>query len=99
MSRNQIPRDHEDDHSHQSAAARRDFLTKRTGTILDHIAGFSFDPETTRGYIENFIGTAQVQIGVAGPLLVHGEHASGEFYVPLATTEECGSSINPVAPR
>ena len=87
MSRNQIPRSHEDDHSHHSAAARRDFLTERTGTTLDHVAGFSFDPETTRGNIENFIGAAQVPIGIAGPLLVHGEHASGEFYVPLATTE------------
>jgi hydroxymethylglutaryl-CoA reductase len=25
--------------------------------------------------------------GSAGPLLVHGEHAQGEFYVPLATAE------------
>ena len=87
MSRNQIPRDHEDDHSHHSAAVRRDFLIEHTGTTLDHIAGFSFDPHTTRGNIENFIGAAQVPIGIAGPLLVHGEHASGEFYVPLATTE------------
>ena len=58
MSRNQIPRDHEDDHSHHSAAVRRDFLIEHTGTTLDHIAGFSFDPHTTRGNIENFIGAA-----------------------------------------
>ena len=87
MSRDQIPRDHEDDYSHHSAAVRRDFLVDHTGTTLDHVAGFSFDPQTTRGNIENFIGAAQVPIGIAGPLLVHGEHASGEFYVPLATTE------------
>ena len=87
MSRNQIPRDHKDDHSHHSAAVRRDFLVDHTGTTLDHVAGFSFDPHTPRGNIENFIGAAQVPIGIAGPLLVHGEHASGEFYVPLATTE------------
>jgi hydroxymethylglutaryl-CoA reductase (NADPH) len=30
---------------------------------------------------------AQVPIGLAGPLLVNGEHARGEFYVPLATAE------------
>lgn len=30
---------------------------------------------------------AQVPIGVADPLLVNGEHAAGEFYVPIATTE------------
>jgi hydroxymethylglutaryl-CoA reductase (NADPH) len=28
-----------------------------------------------------------VPIGLAGPLLVDGEHAQGEFYVPLATAE------------
>ena len=26
-------------------------------------------------------------IGVAGPLRINGEHARGDFYVPLATTE------------
>jgi hydroxymethylglutaryl-CoA reductase (NADPH) len=30
---------------------------------------------------------AQVPIGVAGPMLVDGEDAQGEFYVPLATAE------------
>ena len=39
------------------------------------------------GNVEHFIGVAQVPIGLAGPLLVNGEHAQGEFYVPLATAE------------
>ncbi|MDE2597000.1 MAG: hydroxymethylglutaryl-CoA reductase [Sphingomonadales bacterium] len=37
--------------------------------------------------IENMIGLAQLPVGVAGPLLVRGLHASGEYLVPLATTE------------
>src|SRR3712207_9312823 len=37
--------------------------------------------------VEHFLGVAQVPIGLAGPLLVDGEHAQGEFYVPLATAE------------
>ncbi|HYF65587.1 MAG TPA: hydroxymethylglutaryl-CoA reductase, partial [Herpetosiphonaceae bacterium] len=52
-----------------------------------HVGQFSFDPAILPGNIEHFIGAAQVPIGVAGPLLVNGEHARGEFYVPLATTE------------
>jgi Hydroxymethylglutaryl-coenzyme A reductase len=32
-------------------------------------------------------GGAQVPIGIAGPLLVDGEHARGVFYLPLATSE------------
>src|SRR6059036_296929 len=39
------------------------------------------------GNVEHFVGVAQVPIGLAGPLLVHGEHAQGDFYVPLATAE------------
>jgi len=40
-----------------------------------------------KGNIENLIGTVQMPLGVAGPLEIHGEHAQGTFYVPLATTE------------
>jgi hydroxymethylglutaryl-CoA reductase (NADPH) len=29
----------------------------------------------------------QVPVGVAGPLIVKGEHAKGEYFLPLATTE------------
>jgi hydroxymethylglutaryl-CoA reductase (NADPH) len=37
--------------------------------------------------IENFVGTAKVPVGIAGPLRVRGLFAQGDFYVPLATTE------------
>ena len=37
--------------------------------------------------IENFVGTVKVPLGIAGPLYVHGDFASGIYYVPLATTE------------
>lgn len=37
--------------------------------------------------IENFLGTARLPIGVAGPLCVNGLFAEGYYYVPLATTE------------
>ena len=44
-------------------------------------------PAILPGNIENFIGVAQVPIGLAGPLRIQGEHAQGDFYVPLATSE------------
>ena len=37
--------------------------------------------------IENFIGTLEVPVGLAGPLRVNGTYAQGDFYIPLATTE------------
>jgi len=82
-----VPRDREDDHTHEAAEARRAFLRVRTGVSTDHLGSFSFDPAMTRGNVEHFTGVAQVPVGIAGPLLVDGEHARGDFYVPLATAE------------
>ncbi len=36
---------------------------------------------------ENMIGAVQVPLGVAGPLLVKGTYATGNYFIPLATTE------------
>lgn len=82
-----IPRDHKHDYSREMAAKRREFVAEQTGATLSHVAQYSFDPAILPGNIENFIGVAQVPIGVAGPLRIAGEHAVGDFYVPLATTE------------
>jgi hydroxymethylglutaryl-CoA reductase (NADPH) len=82
-----IPRSRENDYTPEAAAGRREFLRERTGVELEHVAEWSFDPGIAQGNIENFIGVAQVPLGVAGPVLVNGEHAKGDFYVPLATAE------------
>ena len=82
-----IPRDAEDDYSAAVIGQRRDFIEQKTGATLHHVSQFSFPPDDTRGNIEHLLGAAQVPIGIAGPLLIHGDHAEGEFYVPLATTE------------
>ncbi len=82
-----IPRDKEDDYTPDMAACRREFLRERTGVSLEHVGRFSFDPGVLPGNVENFSGVAQVPVGVAGPLCINGEHAHGDFYVPLATTE------------
>jgi hydroxymethylglutaryl-CoA reductase (NADPH) len=84
---NRIPRDKENDYTEAMAQQRRDFATGKTGTLLEHVSHYAFDPDRTAGNVENFIGVAQVPIGLAGPLLVNGEHAEGEFYVPMATSE------------
>src|SRR4051794_31146776 len=85
--RDRVPRDPDDDYTRTAADARRAFVEKRTGASLEHVSHYSLDPATAAGNVEHFMGVAQVPIGVAGPLLVDGEHAKGEFYVPLATAE------------
>jgi len=82
-----IPRSNEDDYSLEIIRERQDFIEANTQAKLDHTRQFSFDPAVMSGNIENMFGVAQVPIGLAGPLLVNGEHARGEFYVPMATVE------------
>jgi len=82
-----VPRDTADDYSDDIIRTRQAFIREQTGAELKHIAGYSFDPHVAQGNIEHFTGVAQVPMGFAGPLLVHGEHARGEFYVPLACSE------------
>jgi hydroxymethylglutaryl-CoA reductase (NADPH) len=82
-----IPRNSENDHTSEMAKVRREFIKQKTGAELIHTGQFSIDPAVLPGNIENFIGIVQMPVGVAGPVLINGEHAKGEFYVPLATTE------------
>ena len=82
-----IPRSGGDDYSADAIDARHGFVKAQTGASVEHIRSYSLDPATLPGNVENFIGVAQVPMGLAGPLRVNGEHAQGDFYVPLATTE------------
>jgi len=84
-----IPRapDLAEDYAPDIIAERRAFVESFTGASLEHVARHSFDPTVTRGNVEQFLGVAQVPIGIAGPLRVNGEHAQGDFLIPLATSE------------
>jgi hydroxymethylglutaryl-CoA reductase (NADPH) len=82
-----VPRDRENDYTRDAERQRAEFIKERTGVELEHVTSYSFDPSILSGNVEHFLGVAQVPIGLAGPLLVNGEHAQGEFYVPLATAE------------
>ncbi|TAL32367.1 MAG: hydroxymethylglutaryl-CoA reductase [Spirochaetes bacterium] len=82
-----IPRSKDDDYAAPIIRARQEFVKEKTGAAFKHVDKYSIDPGTLRGNVESFLGTAQVPLGLAGPLLVDGEYAQGEFYVPMATTE------------
>ena len=82
-----VPYNSEDDHSPEIIKERQDFARSFSGADFKDVASYSFDPSLTKGNIEGFVGVAQVPIGLAGPIKVNGEHAKGEFLVPMATTE------------
>ncbi|MDD1770804.1 MAG: hydroxymethylglutaryl-CoA reductase (NADPH) [Methanomassiliicoccales archaeon] len=66
---------------------RRKAVEEYSGSKLDCISEYAFDPLLAERNIENMIGTVQVPLGFVGPLKVNGDHAKGEFLVPMATTE------------
>jgi hydroxymethylglutaryl-CoA reductase (NADPH) len=75
-----------------AARIRCEFIEERTGaklaTVKEHRvdnAGFAHDALLPG--IEMKIGAALIPMGVAGPVAIHGEHARGDYYVPLATNE------------
>src|SRR5687767_12677069 len=74
-----------------SAAGRAEriaFLAEK-GIELPALAGTAAapDPASLQGNIENYIGMTTIPTGIVGPLRINGLHASGDYYVPLATSE------------
>lgn len=67
---------------------RRNFIEKNNKIKLPAIGVYHSDLEKAQSKnCENMIGSAQVPMGVAGPVLIDGEFAKGKYYLPLATTE------------
>lgn len=84
---NEVPRNKENDFQPEIIEARREYISNMCGVTPQKL--FDVEPDLTSlpGNIENFCGMAQVPLGIAGPINIHGEHAVGEFLIPLATTE------------
>ncbi len=77
-------------HLHYSGKAINDrvnWTEAISGTSIRDIRQATYDPEILAGNIENYIGTVQVPVGIAGPLLIDGKHAKNYIPVTMATTE------------
>lgn len=68
---------------------RRKALEKALRVELPHMGNYSLDVDTaSTKNCENMIGTAQMPLGVAGPLKLKSEEfPTRNYYIPLATTE------------
>lgn len=82
-----VPRMKGQGYENHQIDARRAWVEERSDCRFSHVGSYTVPGESMRGNIENPIGTVQMPLGVAGPLLIHGTKARGTFYVPLATTE------------
>lgn len=73
----------------KEAQLKRIEILRRQGKDFEYLSGGKHieDPLIFEGNIENYLGIAQVPVGVIGPLRINGLYAHGDFYVPLATTE------------
>jgi hydroxymethylglutaryl-CoA reductase (NADPH) len=82
-----MPRNPADDLNSSIIKARQEFVKTLTQTAPETVFNYGLDTALIRGNIEHFVGAAQIPIGIAGPVQVNGEHAKGEFLIPMATTE------------
>lgn len=72
----------------EQAEIRRAALEAITGASLERIGRYALDAgRAASRNCENFIGAAQLPMGIVGPLPVRGEEFEGSVFVPLATTE------------
>ena len=75
--------------------SRRQWVESFTDTSLPHLGqwweGEGSDESCStlklKGNVENPIGLAKVPLGIAGPLLIHGEDVRGYELLPMALTE------------
>lgn len=73
----------------KDAQNRRMFLEAELNIKLTSISDFNFSEDAVAGRnIENLIGSVQIPLGVAGPLLTKNEkRKTRNYFIPLATTE------------
>ncbi|WP_223766103.1 phosphotransferase [Streptomyces huiliensis] len=74
-------------HTESARLQRLDWLRSTTRTPLDSLQHTRLDAGRLTGNIEGFVGTVEIPVGIAGPLLFRGENVQGEVYAPMATTE------------
>ncbi|HEX6199348.1 MAG TPA: 3-hydroxy-3-methylglutaryl-CoA reductase, partial [Thermoanaerobaculia bacterium] len=81
----QLPRDLP---AHEAAEIRRQALEAVSGASLEKTGAYALDDSRAAcRNCENFVGAAQVPVGVVGPVAVRGEAFEGETYALLATSE------------
>ena len=79
--RNRIPRGYLPEDSNR----RLEWLKDKHNFELKDLPGN--EPEDLKGIIENHIGFMKIPMAIAGPAVIDGQYAKGEFPIPLCTIE------------
>lgn len=79
--RNRIPRGYLPEDSDR----RLEWLKDNHNFELKDLPGN--EPEELKGIIENHIGFMKIPMAIAGPAVIDGQYAKGEFPIPLCTIE------------
>ncbi len=82
-----LPKNRKNDYSRETIKIRIKKLSGINGHNLKYLESSVINPSLAKGNIENIIGFSQVPVGIMGPIAINGNHARGDFFVPLSTTE------------
>ncbi|WP_244205414.1 hypothetical protein [Streptomyces bobili] len=74
-------------YSEDARRQRLGWLRGRSGSALASLETTGLDAQKLVGNVENFVGSLEVPVGLAGPLRFAGDAARGDIVAPLATTE------------
>ncbi|MGW7531290.1 phosphotransferase [Amycolatopsis sp. NPDC054798] len=74
-------------YSEAARIKRLAWLRESTGRELGSLKQVRLDPSALTGNIENLVGAVEVPVGIAGPLVFHGQNVTGPVLAPMATTE------------
>lgn len=74
-------------YTEEARQQRLSFLREQSGAPMPDLSETQLDARKLTGNIENLVGSVEIPVGLAGPLLFQGEHAQGTIFAPLATSE------------
>ncbi len=74
-------------YTEDATLARLQWLQDFTQESYPILAKRNIKADSLYGNIENFVGSVEVPIGIAGPLNIKGKYANGKYVFPMATTE------------
>ncbi|OGF99442.1 hypothetical protein A2Y99_00175 [Candidatus Gottesmanbacteria bacterium RBG_13_37_7] len=74
--------------NHKNIIERRRYLGEKIGCSLASVGIYPQGLQKAgERNCENMIGATQIPLGIAGPITIRGRYATGDFFLPLATTE------------